>query len=182
MDQPWQDTTGNNRQSRYGHAVSQQHAREYSGSAQQHQPPTGLSYEPYQTSTASSHSQTVSGTPASVSYVKQEYPGDGDVAMEDADPYNRMKYPSRPNHSHRASAQFLSQEDSVAARRYSPMKALSPSSPYATSPHQAPQSSYSAYTSQTVSARQSPTRGSSYSTPSSQAYYSSPCKFAFLKK
>ncbi|KAJ9649587.1 dual specificity protein kinase yak1 [Coniosporium tulheliwenetii] len=55
--------------------------------------------------------------------------GDGDVPMEDADPYNKPKYPSRPNHQHRHSSQFIQQEDSAAARRYSPMN-LSPSSPY----------------------------------------------------
>ena len=173
--QQWQslgDLPGN-RQSRYGHSTSQ-HTREYS-SAGQHQGPTGFSYETYQTSTVPSHPQSSATTPTSTPLVKQEYSGDGDVAMEDADPYNRMKYPTRPNHSHRSSAQYLSQEDSATSRRYSPMKALSPSSPYASSPQQ-PAQTYGAYVPQNASARQSPTRPNLYSTPSSQAYYSSTCK------
>ena len=93
--------------------------------------------------------------------------------MEDADPYNRMKYPSRPNHSQRPSTQYLAQEESAAARRYSPMKALSPSSPYAPSSQQSSQSPYGHYPSQNTSARQSPTRSNHYSTPS-QSYYSTP--------
>lgn len=93
--------------------------------------------------------------------------------MEDADPYNRMKYPSRPSHSQRPSAQYLGQEDSSAARRYSPMKVLSPSSPYVPSSQQSSQSPYGQYPSQSTSARQSPTRSNHYSTPS-QSYYSTP--------
>ena len=93
--------------------------------------------------------------------------------MEDADPYNRMKYPSRPTHSQRPSVQYLGQEDPSAARRYSPMKALSPSSPYAPSSQQSSQSPYGHYPSQNTSARQSPTRSNHYSTPS-HSYYSTP--------
>ncbi|KAI4106876.1 MAG: hypothetical protein LQ339_002848 [Xanthoria mediterranea] len=105
-----------------------------------------------------------SGTPRT-----RGYSGDGDVAMEDADPYNRMKYPSRPTHSHRSSAQYMSQDDSAAARRYSPMKAATPSN-YAVSPQQPPAASNNQYVSQNSSARQSPSRPH----PSSQSYYSTP--------
>ena len=176
MDQQWQsmgDLPGN-RQSRYGHSLSQQHTREYSGTGQ-HQGPAGFSYETYQTPTVPSHPQSSATTPISTPLMKQEYSGDDDVAMEDADPYNRMKYPTRPNHSHRSSTQYLSQEDSAASRRYSPMKALSPSSPYASSPQQSTHS-YGTYNPQNTSTRQSPTRPNVYSTPSSQAYFSSTCK------
>ncbi|KAI4133984.1 MAG: hypothetical protein LQ347_001902 [Umbilicaria vellea] len=111
-------------------------------------------------------------SPAATPQVR-EYTGDGDIAMEDADPYNRMKYPSRPSHSHRASAQYLSQEDSAAARRYSPMKNLSPSSPYANSPQQSAHNAYGPYSGQNTSARQSPTRSNAYSAQS-QSFYVSP--------
>ena len=88
-----------------------------------------------------------------------EYSNENDVQMEDADPYNRAKYPSRPTHQHRISAQYLGQESS-AARRYSPMNVLSPTLPYVSSPKQPP-SSYSSYTAaQTPSSRESPSRQS----------------------
>ncbi len=105
-----------------------------------------------------------------------DYAGDvdGDVPMEDADPYNKHKYTSRPNHQHRNSAQYVTQEESAAARRYSPMN-LSPSSPYGASPQQPSQNSASSYTPQSQSNRQSPTRSHPYITPS-HSYYSPPCK------
>ena len=178
MEQQWQSTAemSGNRQSRYGQSILQQHIRDYNGSAQQHQPSAGFNYEPYQTPTVPSHPQSLANSPASTPQMKQDYSGDGDVAMEDADPYNRMKYPSRPSQSQRTSAQYLLQEDSAAARKYSPMKALSPASPY-TNPQQPMQSPYSNYAPQNVSAKQSPTRPNAYATPSSQAYYPSPCMF-----
>lgn len=140
------------------------------GSTQHQQ--AGYAYEPYQAPSIPSqpHSMAVSpiGTPH-----RRAYSGDGDIAMEDADPYNRMKYPSRPNHQQRPSTQYLSQEESTAARRYSPMTALSPSSPYAPTSQQSSQSPYGHYTPHNASARQSPTRSSHYATPS-QSYYGTP--------
>ena len=166
MDQQWQSYSDmqENRQARYSHSTLQQ----------QPQPPAGFSYESYQTPSISSHSQSMGASPAGTPQLR-EYTGDGDIAMEDADPYNRMKYPSRPSHSQRASAQYLSQEDSAAARRYSPMKNLSPSSPYATSPQQTGHSAYGSYAGQNTSARQSPTRSNAYSA-TSQSYYASPSR------
>lgn len=179
MDQNWQsnaDLSGT-QQARYSQNAAQQHTRNYSSSGQQ-QPPAGFTYDnTYQTPTIPSHPQSSAASPASTPHLKQEYIGDGDVAMEDADPYNRMKYPSRPNHSHRVSSQYLSQEDSAAAKRYSPMKTLSPSSPYAASPQQPNHSAYSAYAPQSASARQSPTRTNTHGSSSSQSYYQSPGKF-----
>ena len=178
MDQQWQSLgdTSSNRHSQYGSSMASQQPRDYNRSTQHHQAPPGFTYEPYQTPTLPSHPQSIATSPISTPQVKQEFSGDGDVHMTDAaDPYNRMKYPSRPTHSHRASGQYLTQEDSAAARRYSPMKALSPSSPYATSPQYSAQAPHSSFASQNHSARQSPTRTNHYPpTPSSASYYSSP--------
>ena len=171
MDQNWQpytDVAAASRQGRHAQVTGQQPAN---GSAQ-NQPQPGYSYEAYQTPSIPSQPQSMAVSPIGTPRTRA-YSGDGDVAMEDADPYNRMKYPSRPTHSQRPSAQYLGQDDSSAARRYSPMKALSPSSPYAPSSQQSSQSPYGHYASQSTSARQSPTRSNHYSTPS-QSYYSTP--------
>ena len=177
MDQQWQPytETAGSRQPRYSQSTPQQQSREPApGPAQQqHAPTSSLNYEAYQTPSLPSHPHSIAASPITTPQTKT-FSGDGDVPMEDADPYNRMKYPSRPNHQHRASGQYLSQEDSAAARRYSPMKTLSPSSPYAASPHQ-PNQPYSSYTSQNTSARQSPTRTNHFA-GQSQNYYTSPCK------
>jgi dual specificity protein kinase YAK1 len=97
---------------------------------------------------------------------------DGDVAMEDADPYKPKYAAARPNHQHRHSQSFLQQEESAAARRYSPMN-MSPTSPYSGNPQQGGQN-YTSFTPQAPNSnRQSPTRGNPYiSTPNS--YYSPP--------
>lgn len=110
---------------------------------------------------------------------------DGDLPMEDADPYNKQKYeserdlPIRPHHRNRPSQSqpYLVQNDeaSAAARRYSPMK-LSPSTPYTTgSPHSGNNSTaplqYTPYT-PNQSTLQSPTRPSPYG---SNSQYASPC-------
>lgn len=169
--QPYSEVTG--RQGRYSHSTPQQQLqqpREMNNlSGLQHHPPSGVGYESYQTPTIPSHPQSMVASPAGT----PRYSADGDVAMEDADPYNRMKYPSRPTHSHRASAQYIPHDDSAAARRYSPMKTVTPSSHHAASPLQSAQASHSQYMLQNSSARQSPTRSHQYSTPS-QSYYSTP--------
>jgi len=134
------------------------HNRNYSaGQAQA----LGTSYSGYQQSPQYGNQ----GQAANDQAFKQDYTGDGDIAMEDADPYNRMKYPSRPAHARNPSASLLSGEDSSAARRYSPMNTstLTPSSPYAATPQT---SSYGAY-SPSGSARQSPSRApKGFSSPS----------------
>jgi dual specificity protein kinase YAK1 len=86
---------------------------------------------------------------------------DGDVAMDDADPYKPKYNMSRPSHQHRHSQQFLQQEESAAARRYSPMNLTS------FTPQAQPQS-------QPQSNRQSPTRNNPYMSPPN-SYYSPPC-------
>ena len=178
MDQSWTQSAEmpGHQHARYGQSTAQQHSRTFSGSGQLQQPSAGFSYDSYQTSAASSHPQSSAASPASTPRLKHEFTGDGDVTMEDADPYNRMKYPSRPGHSHRVSSAYLSQEDSAASKRYSPMKPLSPSSPYVASPQQPNHSAYSAYAQQGTSARQSPTRANSHAPSSSQPYYPSPGK------
>jgi dual specificity protein kinase YAK1 len=98
---------------------------------------------------------------------------DGDVAMEDADYQPKL---NRPSHQQRQSQQFLQQEESAAARRYSPMN-LSPTSPYSGNTQQGGQS-YTSFTPQaqapTQSNRQSPTRNNPYMSPPN-SYYSPPC-------
>ncbi len=180
MEQQWQSYSemSPNRQTRYSHsahATPQQQAREFSGAAQQHQPPAGFSYEAYQAPPNTSHSHSMATSPSATPQVRK-YNGDGDIPMEDADPYNRMKYSSRPNHQHRVSGQYLSHEDSSAGRRYSPMHTLSPSSPYAASPQQAGPAAYGSYTQQTYPSRQSPTRPNPY-TSQPQSYHTSPSRF-----
>ncbi|KAI4211653.1 MAG: hypothetical protein LQ351_005556 [Letrouitia transgressa] len=159
------------RQGRFSHPNQpQQQLRDHnSGSSSTHQPPSAFGYEAYQTPSVPSHPQAMATSPIGTPRVRG-YSGDGDIAMEDADPYNRMKYPSRPSHSHRSSAQYIPHDDSTAARRYSPLKTVTPSSHYAASPQQ---SAYGPYMSQSTSARQSPTRPKHYSTPS-QNYYPTP--------
>lgn len=177
MEQQWQpyaETTAT-RQAQYPQSTPLQQSREPASNSAQQQHPTnsGFVYEAYQNPSLPSHPHSIAASPIATPQTRN-YTGDGDIPMEDADPYNRMKYPSRPNHQHRASGQYLSQEDSAAARRYSPMKTLSPSSPYAASPHHSSQP-YNSYTPQSPSTRQSPTRANIYATPS-QNYYSNPCE------
>jgi len=168
MDQQWQqygtDSSGRG-QARVPHSTIQQQPN---GSTQQQQPNAGYGYEAYQTLSTPSQPQSMAVSPIGTPH-RRTYSGDADVRMEDADPYNSMKYPSRPTHQQRPSGQFLAQQG-----RYSPVKALSPSSPYPSS-SQPGQSPYSHYASQNTSARQSPTRSNHYSTPS-QSYYSTPSK------
>ena len=105
---------------------------------------------------------------------------DGDLMMEDADPYNKQKYSSRPATQSRPSSQYLPAEHldatSRAAARYSPMN-TSPTSPYVSSPpqqQQATSNSYASYTPQ-QSARGSPSRQNPYASPTQQQrYYASP--------
>ena len=173
MDQQYAEMAGS-RQARF---ASAQHSN---GSAHQHQhSQSGYGYEAYQSPSLPSQPQSMAVSPIGTPQTRGYVSGDGDIAMEDADPYNRMKYPSRPSHQHQRSGQYLSQEDSSAARRYSPMKAT-PSSPYASSSQQSSQSPYGHYASQSTSARQSPTRSNHYSAPS-QSNYATPSKCHDIK-
>lgn len=101
-------------------------------------------------------------------HIKHEYgDGDGDIKMEDVDPYKQQqRQTAARGHARLPSAQ-LAQEESAAAKRYSPMN-LTPASPYAATTPQ--QQSY------TPQSRTSPVRSNSYMS-STQGYYASPpCK------
>lgn len=117
----------------------------------------GFLYEPYQRSVANNNAAAMNSN-SSASAPPQEYPrnggpGEADVHMEDADPYNRSKYPSRPTHHHRLSSQFM--QESSAAQRYSLMN-LSTTPSHVSSP-KTQQGSFN-YNIQTPTSRQSPTR------------------------
>lgn len=96
---------------------------------------------------------------------------DGDVPMEDADPY-KPRYAAKSAQPSRTSTAYVQeQEASAAARRYSPMN-LSPSSPYGPGSQQNA-ANYTSFSPQ--STRQSPTRSNPYMSPP-QSYYSPPCE------
>lgn len=136
------------RQQRYSQVPPQPPIRDMNnGSNQQQQPPSAYAYEAYHTPSVPSHPQSMAASPIGTPRTRT-FSGDGDVAMEDADPYNRHKYPSRPSHQHRPSGPYVPHEDSSAARRYSPMKALSPSSHFPQTPQQQTQSTFGTYNSQ----------------------------------
>ncbi|KAK3712939.1 dual specificity protein kinase yak1 [Vermiconidia calcicola] len=103
---------------------------------------------------------------------------DGDLHMEDADPYNKQKYAPRPQNTNRLSSQYLPADqmdpNSRAAARYSPMNASPTMSSYISSPQQ--QLSSSHYYTPQQSARQSPSRQQNpYVSPTQQGrYYASP--------
>jgi dual specificity protein kinase YAK1 len=97
---------------------------------------------------------------------------DGDVNMEDADPYKPKHTSLHISHaSHQRIPSNVQQEESTAARRYSPMN-LSPSSPFTVVSQAPSQSPYTSYTPSVTSSRTSPTR-SSYAAPPNN-YYASP--------
>lgn len=118
---------------------------------------------------------------------------DGDMPMEDADPFNRQKYAQRPTTTTSTSSNRLSQYippdqldvASKAAARYSPMN-TSPTSPFLASPQQQQQQQqhqqrdgYTSYTAQQQAARYSPNKtGKTYVSPpqqqQQQRYYASP--------
>jgi len=96
---------------------------------------------------------------------------EGDLPMEDADPFNKQKYeyPIRANQRSRPTSQYLVQEESSAARRYSPMN-LSPTTPSSTTHSSGPQNHFTSYTPTSQSSRQSPIRPQIYG--GSQSYQS----------
>lgn len=173
MDQPWSpyvDSSVSNRQPRYApHALATPQHSQRDPNA-----PATAKQETFTSPIMPSRTASMAlASPAGPQGRISEYngDGDGDVPMEDADPYNKPKYTSRANHQHRHSQQFVQQEESAAARRYSPMN-LSPTSPYGASPQQS-QNTYTSFTPQTQSNRQSPTRSNPYISPP-QSYYSPP--------
>lgn len=162
----------------------QQLAPKYGNQPPHSQPPVGYTYETFQTPGIAATAPSVGPNSKSVSMAStprsRDYVTDSDTAMEDADPYNRAKYPTRPSHHSRPSAQFFPPEESSAARRYSPMNVLSPSMPYNPSPGK-PQNSY-AFPPAHSSSQRSPTRALNYSSPplSYQSPRKSSCDFQVL--
>lgn len=158
----------------------QQLASKY-GQPPQSQAPVGYTYETFQTPSTASKTPSAGPNSKPVSMASsptatpriRDYVTDADTTMEDADPYNRAKYPARPNNHSRASSQFLAQaEESSAARRYSPMNVLSPPMSYPTSPGK-PQG-YGFPPTTPGQSRRSPAR-TDYSSPP-QGYQSPPCE------
>lgn len=171
MDQQWSqygESPLSSRQARYAPQGQPQHA--------QGQQLPSLASDPYVTSAGPSRAQSMSLGSHSAAPSRGAYngDGDGDVQMEDADPYNRAKHGGRPGHSRMNSAQMIQQEESTAARRYSPMN-LSPASPYAATPQQQ-QAQFSAFTPNPNQTSQSPTRGNFQMSPNPHGYYSPPGK------
>lgn len=175
MDQQWSAFTESpvsSRQARYApHTMTTpQHAQRDPNVPQQ------IKQDSYASPTVPSRTGSMALASPSAAHTRgQDYnDGDGDVPMEDADPYSKPKYTAaRPNHQHRHSQQFLQQEESAAARRYSPMN-LSPTSPYSGNPQQGGQA-YTSFTPQSQSNRGSPTRNNPYMSPPN-SYYSPPSK------
>lgn len=159
----------------------QQLASKY-GQPPQSQPPVGYTYETFQTPGTASKTPSAGPNSKPVSMASsptttprnRDYVNDADTTMEDADPYNRTKYPSRPNTHNRASSQFLAHaEESSAARRYSPMNVLSPPMSYPTSPGKS--QGYSFPPTTPGQSRRSPARTADYAS-SPQGYQSPPCE------
>jgi dual specificity protein kinase YAK1 len=181
MDQQWtaySDSAAASRQARYApqHMESPQHQRDPNMPQ--------MKQDPYASPTGPSRASSMAALPSpggAQSRGPQYNDVDGDVPMEDADPYKPKFNASRAsvNHQHRQSQQFLQQvqqqEESAAARRYSPMN-LSPTSPYSGPPQQGGQN-YASFSPQTQtqppSSRQSPTRTNPYMSPANN-YYSPP--------
>ena len=182
MDPHWQATFSNNMNhparsgAGGGQVVPLQVGRDAGGQVQQHHIPPSYDYESYQLASAASNGLSMASTPSATSH-SNEYNGETDIPMEDADPYNRSKYPSRPVHQRGSSTQYQTRQGSSAAQRYSPMDMLSPSG-YASSPKS--QSQNSTYQNHPSSSRQSPTR-QNYFPNASQQYQESPSKSILVR-
>jgi dual specificity protein kinase YAK1 len=162
MDPQWQtynDAAGSARR----HNGAAQSPRDYRTQQQQQQPPSsssssqagpGYKYDQY----GAASGQVTPGS-ASGGVAPQLRDGNGDIPMHDAhDAHGGIKYPMRPHHQTQLSGSRTAtlqpaNESSTAAQRYSPMEAMSPTSPYA------PKSSQFA---NPASQRQSPTRQNDY--------------------
>lgn len=182
MDPQWQayQDFSVGRPAQFGNGLtSHPQQPKYGGQPQHAKPPVGYTYESFQTPVAvtnppsgGSNSKPVSMASSPVATPRsRDYVTDADTTMEDADPYNRAKYSTKSNHHSRPSSQYLPNEESSAARRYSPMNVLSPSMPYSSSPGKA-QNSY-AFPVRQGNSQWSPTRTSNYTSPP-QAYQSPP--------
>lgn len=140
----------------------------------QHLNAAAYGYDQYQAMTSTANNMSVSSTPGSTPNA-HNYNIEGDVPMEDADPYNRTKYPSRPAPHQRSSSQYIPHEGSAAAQRYSPMNMVNAAGQFTSSPKPQSQSQTGyTYQGQTPRSRQSPTRQNHFGSP--QQYQDSPSK------
>ncbi|KAL2260745.1 hypothetical protein VTK26DRAFT_5164 [Humicola hyalothermophila] len=171
--QTYSDPSSASGQRRYNgsnNSSSQMSPRDFNsgGAPPPAQPPAGFKYDQYQGG-LNAHQTSSATSPLASPQIRD---GNGDVSMQDAhDPYaglnSSVKYPMRPHHQHHLSSgrtASLQQEPSVAAQRYSPMEALSPTSPYGA------KSAVAAQFSQQPTQRQSPTRPTDYA-PQQGSYY-----------
>lgn len=190
MDSQWASYVENppaTRQTRYYAAPPnltspQHHQRDPPAQSQPRQDSAGkqdpyAKQDPYTTPSIASRaaSMQISSPPVQVQRSHSYHNGDndGDVPMEDADPY-KPRYAAKSAQPSRTSTAYVQeQEASAAARRYSPMN-LSPSSPYGPAAQQNA-ANYSSFSPQ--STRQSPTRSNPYMSPP-QSYYSPPASRA----
>lgn len=166
---PYAETPASSRQSRYApHAMTTPQQPQRDSSVPQ------IKQDMYNSPPAGSRSSMA--LQSTSSHGRGEYnDGDGDVRMEDAqDPYKPKHSASRSvaQVPSRQSQQFLQQEESAAARRYSPMN-LSPTSPYPGTTQQGGQQYQSFTPGQSQSNRQSPARNNPYISPPNP-YYSPP--------
>lgn len=186
MDSQWASYVENppaTRQTRYYAAPPnltspQHHQRDPPAQSQPRQDSAGkqdpyAKQDPYTTPSIASRaaSMQISSPPVQVQRSHSYHNGDndGDVPMEDADPY-KPRYAAKSAQPSRTSTAYVQeQEASAAARRYSPMN-LSPSSPYGPAAQQNA-ANYSSFSPQSTC--QSPTRSNPYMSPP-QSYYSPP--------
>ena len=193
----WQSLSepSSSRQTSYQAMSQQQSSVDPKGTSQQlqqqyQQSPGGTSYEAYHasSSSASGPAALASGVLAGgTSYPRQmNYPGNGDVAMHDADPYEKAKPSSRAHHQHhesvtstRSGPPLGSHDESSATRRYSPMDTLSPSSPYTADFRSSTQNAVPRG-GQSQGSHSSLTRHDPLSSPA-QMYHSSPGRWSIVE-
>jgi len=147
--------------------------RDNVGQVPQQHNSTSYNYEQYKSAPSASNGLPMDSTPSQTPRLN-DYNGEADVPMEDADPYNRSKYPSRPAHQRGSSMQYSVHQVSSAAQRYSPMDMLSPVGTYGSSPKSQSQNSFP-YQPQSPTTRQSPTRQAYFQNSATQ-YQESPSK------
>lgn len=101
-------------------------------------PPTATYGYDHYTSASAQHPPSLASSLPPLNATSQSRDVSGDVAMQDVnDSHAGIKYAMRPHHQHqqsgggRPAGLHSPQEPSSAAQRYSPMEALSPTSPYA---------------------------------------------------
>lgn len=163
----------------FGHSIptATMHPGREAGS--QNPTAAGYGYENYQAMPSAANNMSVPSMAASTTH-SHNYSSEGDVPMEDADPYNRAKYPSRPGHQQRSSSHHITHEGSATAQRYSPMNMHNAAGQFTSSPKSQSQSQAGyIYQSQTPRSQQSPTRQINFGSP--QQYHDSPSKHKSLR-